>query len=365
MIRKYFPKSTEELILWYERYVAPGSLLAGFIADNFLFRAIDLWTTTITIGLYLACAVFGIFALNLVETGRVRNTLVLRFAPFLPVVVQFAFGGMFSGFFVLYSESATLAVSWASVAILALLLVANERFRLRYRLFSFQVSVLFIAILGFLIFLVPLILKRIGPEIFLISSLASLILIALYINLVRRAIPELVQENLGKLIRTIGTIFLVFNALYFINAIPPLPLALKEAGVYHRIERVDGEYKLLYEPLPWYREHLPLRRVFHRSPSEPLYVFSAIFAPSGLSTTLYHEWQNYDPTEDEWSTVSTVKFRVVGGRDGGYRSFSMTSNPLSGKWRVNVLTEHGQVVGRISFTVVDVTEPALLEEKVL
>ena len=40
MIRKYFPKSTEELILWYERYVAPGSLLAGFIADNFLFGII-------------------------------------------------------------------------------------------------------------------------------------------------------------------------------------------------------------------------------------------------------------------------------------------------------------------------------------
>ncbi len=371
MIRRYLPKSTEELIQWYERYAAPVSLLVGFIADNVLFRSIDLWATAFTMTLYLTCAVAGIFALNFVETGRVRNAFVLRIAPFFPVVVQFAFGGLFSGFFVLYSQSATLAVSWISVVILALLLVGNERFRLRYRLFSFQVSVLFIAILGFLIFLVPLILKRIGPEIFLISSIASVALIALYIGLVHRVMPEFLQPNLKKMIRSIGTIFLIFNVLYFINAIPPLPLALKEAGVYHRIERLPAqagvgyEYRLLYEALPWYREYLPFAGVYHRTSGESLYAFSAIFAPSGLSTTIYHEWQNYDSASEEWTTISTVQFQVVGGRDGGYRGFSMTSNPLSGKWRVNVLTEYGQVIGRISFKVVDVSEPIHLEEEVL
>jgi len=356
MIRRYLPKSTEELILWYERHVAPVSLLAGFIADNFLFRAIDLWTTALAITLYLACAVVGIFALNLVETGWIRTALVLRVAPFFPVVIQFAFGGMFSGFFVLYSESATLVVSWISVVILALLLIGNERFRLRYRLFSFQVSVLYIALLGFLIFLMPLVLKRIGPEVFLASSIESIALITLYVLLVRRIMPELVQANLKKILRGVGAIFLIFNALYFTNAIPPLPLALKESGVYHRIERIGDEYLLQYETAPWYREYLPLGKVFHRAHGEPLYVFSAIFAPSGLSTVIYHQWQNYDSQLEEWSTISTVKFVVVGGRDGGYRGFSMTNNPLSGKWRVNVLTASGQVVGRISFTVVDVAE---------
>ena len=172
MIRRYLPKSTEELIRWYERYIAPFSLLAGFIADNVLFRVIDLFVMTIALTLYLACAVVGILVLNLVESGRMRNTLVLRFSPFLPVIVQFAFGGLFSGFFVLYSESATLAVSWISVAILAFLLVGNERFRLRYRRFSFQAGVLFVALLGFLFFLAPFVFKRIGPEMFFVSSAA-------------------------------------------------------------------------------------------------------------------------------------------------------------------------------------------------
>ena len=364
-MRQYLPRSTEELIRWYERYIAPFSLLVGFIADNVLFRAIDLFAMTLALTLYLACAVVGIFVLNLVETGRVQNSLVLRASPFFPVVVQFAFGGIFSGFFVLYSESATLAVSWISVVILALLLIGNERFRRRYRHFSFQISVLFVTLLGFLVFLVPLILKRIGPEIFLVSSIASLVLIALFARAAYRLMPELVKENLTRITRSIGVIFLIFNVLYFTNALPPLPLALKEASVYHRITRVDNGYQILYERESWYREYLPLRSIFHRAPGESLYVFSAIFAPTDLSTTIYNEWQHYDEAQGKWSTISKVRFPIIGGRDGCYRGFSMTTNQRGGKWRVNVLTPFGQVVGRISFTVVDVTEPVELEEKVL
>ena len=371
MIRRYLPQSTEELIQWYERYIAPVSLLAGFIADNIIFRAIDLWTMTFALALYLAVAVAGIFVLNLVETGRLKNTLVLRVAPFFPVVVQFAFGGIFSGFFVLYSESAALAVSWISVVILALLLIGNERFRRRYRHFSFQTGVLFIAILGFLVFLIPLIFKRIGPEIFLVSSVTSLALIALFVSAANRLIPEVVQDNLRRIVRSIGVIFLIFNVLYFVNAIPPLPLALKESGAYHHIERLPTEagvgtrYRALYEPVSWLKETLPLRQTLHRAPGEPLYVFSAIFAPSGLSTTIYHEWENYDEASGEWKRISTVEFPVIGGRDGGYRAFSLTMSSLPGRWRVNVVTKSGQIIGRISFKVVDVPEAPALEEKVL
>lgn len=365
MIRRYLPKSTEDLIRWYERYVAPASLLIAFILDNVIFRAINLWATTATLALYLLCAILGIFFLNLVETGRIRHPFVLKIAPFLPVVVQFAFGGMFSGFFVLYSQSATLTVSWLSIVILALLLIGNERFRLRYRHFSFQAGILFIALLGFLVFFVPLLLKRIGPEMFLISGTVSVVLIALYIKIMRRVMPELVEANLTRIARTIAVILVVFNVLYFTNAIPPLPLALKESGVYHRVTRVSGEYRVLAESVSWIREHSPLRKEFHLAPGESVYAFSSIFAPAGLGAVIYHEWQRYDEVQEKWITASTIRFPIVGGRDGGYRGYSLVNDPRAGKWRVNVLTEYGQVVGRISFTVVDVPALVELEEKVL
>src|SRR3989344_3742756 len=317
MIRRYLPKNLEELILWYERRVAPFSLLAGFIVDNVLFRTIDLFATTVALTLYLTCAIAGLFLLNLVSTGRVRWMPMLHIAPFFPVIVQFSFGGIFSGFFVLYSESATIAVSWVSVVILAALLIGNERFRRHYMQFSFQVGILFIAIFGFLIFLVPFALNRIGPSMFLVSGSASVALIALYVAAMWRVMPELVETNLIRIAYSTGAIFLAVNILYFTNAIPPLPLSLKEAGVYHRVVRVGD---------------------------------------------IYHEWQHYDEVAKKWITISTIEFPIVGGRGGGYRGYSLSSNSRSGAWRVNVLTAYGQVVGRTSFKVIDVSESVELEE---
>src|SRR3989338_9791504 len=189
-MRRYLPKNLEELISWYERRVAPYALFVGFIADNILFRVIDFWAMTFVLTLYLACALIFMFMLNLVEAGRVRQTFILHVTPFFSVIVQWAFGGMFSGFLVLYSESATMAASWVSVAILAVLLVANERFRRRYLHFSFQLGVLFTAILGLFIFLVPLALNQIGPVMFLASGVASVAFVALYLGMIWRVMPE-------------------------------------------------------------------------------------------------------------------------------------------------------------------------------
>jgi hypothetical protein len=159
----------------------------------------------------------------------------------------------------------------------------------------------------------------------------------------------------------IAAIYIIFNAAYFSNLIPPLPLAIKNAGVYHYVIHTnDGAYKLLGEGEPWYQFALPGGTVFHRSPGESAYVFSAVFAPSGLSTTILHEWQYYNETKKAWTTTATVSFQITGGRDGGYRGYTINSGLPAGKWRVNVITEYGQLIGRISFTVVDVDNPLAL-----
>lgn len=365
MIRHYLPQSIDELIHWYEEKIAPLALLIGFIADNIIFRSIEFLTTAIALLVYLTIAISGIFALNFMQAGRVEHAQLLRVAPFLPVVVQFSFGAMISGFFVLYSQSATLAVSWISVAILALLLVANERFRKRYLQFTFQVSVLFVVLLGFFIVFVPLALNRIGPVMFLISGVVSIAVIALFMGAMHRLIPELVREHRTRVQKSIGAIFILTNILYFSGAIPPLPLALREAEVYHHVVRVGEGYQASAESSPWYREYLPLEQVFHRSPGESVYAFSSVFAPAGFGTTITHEWQYFNEPAGEWQTKARVEFPIIGGRDSGYRGYSLSSNPESGKWRVNVRTSYGQLIGRISFTVVEATEVVELEEVLL
>jgi hypothetical protein len=93
-------------------------------------------------------------------------------------------------------------------------------------------------------------------------------------------------------------------------------------------------------------------------------VFTAICAPAGLTTTIVHEWQHYDEAKREWVTDETIPFFIVGGREAGYRGYSVKTDLTEGSWRVNVKTEFGQVIGRVSFRVDDVTSPVPLEVSV-
>jgi hypothetical protein len=248
------------------------------------------------------------------------------------------------------------------VALVAGLLLGNERFVRLYMKFSFQISIFFTVLFSFLIFFLPVVFHRIGPYMFIASGITSLALIALFLSLLYRLTPEIVRQERTRVARIIAIIFIAFNILYFTNAIPPLPLALKDAGIYHGVSReFTGSYKLLAEPVPWYEAYLRYNTRFHHTVGESAYAYSAIFAPSGLSTLILHEWQRYDTAAKEWVTTNTEQFPIIGGRDGGYRGYSFKTNPAAGRWRVNVITQYGQLIGRISFTVTDVPVPSSLE----
>lgn len=365
MVRRYLPKSTEELIQWYERFISPLSLLVGFVLDNLFFlKRVDLWTANALLFGYLSLAAGGILLFNLVETGRLRGRPFVALAPFLPVATQFAFGGLFSAYVSLYSRSAAFAVSWIFVLALAVLTLGNERFRKYYVRFGFQMAVLYTVLLSFLIFYLPVVFKSIGTGMFLTACAVSLGAIALFVRLLGFLMPELVRRERMGVARSVALICITFNVLYFSNAIPPLPLALKEAGVYHGVSREGDEYRLLYEPLPWYAQYLRYNTVFHRAVGEPVYVFTSVFAPTDLKTDIVHEWQRYDATSDEWVTESTLVFPIRGGRDGGYRGYSLKSDIADGPWRVNVKTASGKLIGRVSFRVESSVGQATLVEKV-
>jgi hypothetical protein len=82
-----------------------------------------------------------------------------------------------------------------------------------------------------------------------------------------------------------------------------------------------------------------------------LALYSAVFAPIQLRTNIVHIWQRYDEAARLWRNESTVRFRIVGGRDGGYRGYTTKSTPAAGRWRVNIETSDGLLIGRVPFSV--------------
>lgn len=349
------PRSTEELLKWYEKFISPLTLLVGFTLDNFALKRVDFLWGNVLLFSYLAVAALSIVLYHLIQTGRLRGKFFLAVLPFTTIATQFGFGGLFSGFVILYSHSAAYATSWIFVLLLAALMIGNERFRARYSSFAFQVGILFFALLSFMAFFVPVVTGKIGTTIFLISQGIAVGAIVLFIRSFWILMPEVFREAIWTVRKSLAAILLIFNVLYFTNAIPPLPLALKEAEVAHSVRRVNDIYEVQVEPKKWYQQYLNYNTTYHRAPGEKIYVFTAVFAPSNLSTTILHDWWRYDEALQGWVLESSVPFTIRGGRDTGYRGYTIMDSAKPGKWRVNVLSGE-KLLGRVSFTVEDVVE---------
>ena len=359
---RYLPRNVVGLLYWYERYVSPVSLLVGFALDATAAQTLDIEVYSLVLIFHLTIAATGIVVLHLIETGRLRQKFLITAAPFIPVIIQFAFGGLFSGFVILYSKSASFAVSWVFVVLLAALLLGNERFRRLYVTFPVQVGILFFALFSFTIFYIPVAVSRVGPWLFLVSGVVSLSIIAGYMYLCSLLMRARVKDTLAKTAQIILGVFLLINTLYFIGAVPPLPLALKDAGVFHSVVRMGENYTVSFEPTPWYEVYLRYNTVFHRSADDPVFVYTAVFAPSGISTGLIHEWQYYDEARGDWLTRDRVSFPISGGRSGGYRGYTVRRDVEEGEWRVNVFTSYGRLIGRVAFRIENVPEAPFIQE---
>jgi hypothetical protein len=62
-------------------------------------------------------------------------------------------------------------------------------------------------------------------------------------------------------------------------------------------------------------------------------------------------------TANGWKQTDQIAFQIFGGREGGYRGYTVKHGVKPGEWRVEVQTFRGQTLGRIDFTVLPSAEP--------
>lgn len=346
------------------RYLSPAALFCGFLLDSFTLRRIDLLAENLLIIAYLFVAGASIVFLNAHHAGRFSHRWFDTAAGAIPFLLQFAFGGLFSVFVVFYSRSASLMASWPFLLALAVLLIGNEVFQKKYQRLTFQVSIFFTALYSYAVFATPILLGKIGAGVFLLSGFFSLLLITFFLSVLYKLARARMKHSFHYILISVGGIYLTITFSYFLNIIPPIPLALKESGIYHRVERGVGGYAVSFEPAPWYVFSRDYHAKVHWQRGLPLYAYSAIFAPTKISTTILHRWSHYDVQKEEWITKDILRYPIVGGRDGGYRGYSLKYALASGKWKVEVITERGQVLGRMRFTVIESKDAPELERGV-
>ena len=359
-----------KIFKWWERYehhLGVGALAVGFCFDLIIADRPDSIGNNLLLLTYLIIAGVLIILLNRQEMRKKEQQHSTE-PFFLLLLLQFCFGGLASNLLVLYGKSGTLAVNALFLGLLVALIFGNEFLRSRYAQLRFNVGVYYLLMLTYCVIAVPVFLTHtIGVWVFLLSGIISLAIIAGFLFLLMTIVFR--SRDIAKLLgvaTVVLTIFLTFNLLYFLNIIPPVPLSLKDIGIYHSLlKKGDGNYTGLYEPSPWWQVWRNTNKTYALGAGDSAFCFSSVFAPTNLSVPIYHRWEKYNEAKSAWETQSLVEFPIAGGREDGYRGYSVKSALAQGTWRCDVETKGGALIGRSEFEVVKGAAAPALSQRTL
>ncbi len=332
---------------WYERYekrISVSSLVVGFFIDSLTLQSIDNLWDNLWIAFNLLVAGLCIILLNRGNKESDEGFL-------LPNILQFSFGALFGSIFVFYLRSSTLSATWPFLAVILFAILFNEFFQKRYSKLAFRLSFLYFATFSTTIFLLPILFKKLDASIFVLSGLASLLIIWFFLRLFSKLAREKFLQERTHIGAFIIAIYIGINALYFSDLIPPIPLSLKESAIYYQIEKgPTGDYYFSGEKRG-VMDYFTLWPKVKWQPGEALNAYTAIFAPANISLDVYHDWQ-YQNEQGDWVIATRIPLHLSGGRAEGFRTYSTKYNFTPGKWRVDVKTTRGQIIGRLNFQVV-------------
>ena len=344
----------------YAHWISPTALGVGFIIDNFTLTRIDKLGDNLILATHLLLSLSAIILTHLALREPGRFPRINKHAKFLFALMQFSFGGLFSGFVIFYTRSGAWLNAWPFLLLILGLMIGNEIYYRYYQQFQIRITIWFIALFSYLIFLIPVITGKIGFGIFMVSGALSVAITGGILHVVHGK-KLLDNTTMRKIAVTVGGIWILFSTLYVTNIIPPVPLSLETIGAYHQVNRMSpGNYQLTYEKSSWLRLGKKTAKTINLDPGQSASIFAAVFSPGKLNTTIYHQWEYKEPSTGKWTDTDRIPIDIVGGRDDGYRHYSRKSSLREGKWRVSVTTKRGQVIGRITFKVKFGEEPRKL-----
>jgi hypothetical protein len=332
----------------YEQYIGIAIFGLGFIWDSLTMTRVDNVIDNVILLFYLIIiAAMIIFTLQR-QSGRILPGWIQKIEPRFLWAMQWCFGGLFSSYVIFYFKSASWTRTQFFFLILVLLWVGNEF--LKHRLQNPELlSILYcFCLFSFLAFFLPVVLAKVNAWIFALAGFISLAISLSVFSIGLLGEGSGWRRRMAPIAGWVCGTFLTVNILYFANLIPPVPLALKSAGIYHQVTRTPAGYVVKYVPPSLLRFWRKWEDPFYLLPGESAYCYTAVFAPGKVRVPVHHVWSH--KTASGWVQTDRIKFEIAGGRESGYRGFTKKSGIVPGDWRVEVETDRGQILGRIDFT---------------
>ncbi|WP_447977886.1 DUF2914 domain-containing protein [Candidatus Nitrospira bockiana] len=337
---------------------------AGVTYDTLTLTRIDRLLDNLILLLYLALLGLLIVVKGRADLGQPLSAslagrpalaqVVGRTESFYPMAIQFLLGGLFSAYTIFYSRSASFTATAVFFGLLVVLLVANEFLRDRLSNLTLLLALYAVVSVSFFTFFLPVVTGLMNAFVFLVGTGLAALWTWRVAGLVYHGIPGYSRWDTARAAAPAGAVVALLIGFYVLNWIPPVPLSMKFGGIYREVTKDEAGYRLTFQAGRWYE---PLKRSENPFYGEgPAYCFTAVFAPVDLKTTVYHRWQ-YRPERPAgkgtavFATTDRIAIQISGGREAGYRGYTVKQRVQPGDWRVDVETEDGRIIGRIGFRV--------------
>ena len=353
---KRYSRAIHSFYARHERALGLSFFLGGIVWDALTLRTIDNPIDNLILIGYLVGLTTVIILDIRARSGRFKLKRIDEPQALLRGAIQFLLGALLSAYVIFYSRSITWSTHLAFWLILVIGMVANEFLTRKLSSFPAQIALLFFASVTMMAWLLPVALAEMSLGVFRLAIGLSLLL-GFVVYLVGRKAGRVISYRIGHAeLWVLASMALLLDVGYRANWIPPVPLSVQEGGIYNSVIKENGTYRLEWTSLKRSWLSPDYARTVIREEGEPVYCFTAVFAPTRLEETIYHVWKRKDVATGKWIESDRIGYRMTGGRKDGYRGSTFKRNLTPGQWRVVVVTEDGKVLTRVPFDIPEETD---------
>jgi hypothetical protein len=333
----------------HERKLEIGFFLGGFVFDILTLSSVDDPFSLVQQVIYLF-----LIATLLVWELKVQTlqTQIVGFKSkiwqYRSLILHFLLGSLLSIYSLFFIKSSSIFASFAFILSLLAIMVLNEMSLIQKGKLYFKVALFVLCLFSFFSLIVPTLFGFVGWIPFLFSvGLTGLVIWGLVQHLQKTILDKkrLFQTLTGPGVAVLS----FFTFFYFMGWVPPVPLSIKEIGIYHDVSVVDGVYELKYER-EWWKFWQKGAQDFRAQSGDKIVIFASITAPRRFDDQVVFHWSLYNKKKG-WQTQDRIPITIKGGREKGFRGYGVKQNFTTGEWRVQVETTHGREIGRIYFDV--------------
>ena len=344
------PRGIRGFIHRNETKLEVAFFIGGFVFDIILIDAPDaIFGIVQQVGYLLAIALLIhfelLFRLRKWRPGKwVRKVWTWR-----NLALHFCLGSLLNLYSLFYIKSASVFSSVIFLALMIAFILGNELPIVKRAKVSAKVGLYAICLFSCFSILYPILFGFVGWIPFIFSVITTLLLFAGHLKLLARSIAD--RFMLTRAVAApVVSVMIAFVVFYALGWIPPVPLSVKEQGIYHGVEK-QGDKVLLSFEKTWWKFWQTSDTEFRAEIGDKIYFYAQVYSPTRISDQVAIRWLQKDKN-GKWQVSDRIPMSIHGGREEGFRGFAYKGNYTPGEWQVRVETSSGIEISRLYFDVV-------------